>query len=84
MQKTLVHLLIQGLDFAIAFPISPFMPYANGISHLYQLNESVPILRSLNFIQSLKVHPASKQCRTRSDAAFCGVWSGSTLFVGVP
>ena len=45
MQKTLVHLLIQGLDFAIAFPIYPFMPYANGISHLYQLNESVPILR---------------------------------------
>ena len=35
---------------------------------------------SINSIQILKVHSVNKQCRTRSDDAFCGVLSGPVLF----
>ena len=36
------------------------------------------------FIQILKEFSVSKQWRTWSDAAFCGVWSGFALFAYVP
>ena len=36
------------------------------------------------FIQILIEHSVSKQCRSWSDATFCGVWSGSARFAYVP
>ena len=36
------------------------------------------------FVQILIEHSVSKQCWPCSDAAFCDVCSGSTLFVDVP
>ena len=36
------------------------------------------------FLQILKEHSISKQCRSWSVTAYCGVWSGSALFAFVP
>ena len=36
------------------------------------------------FIQILKETSVSKQWRTWSDSAFCGVWSSFALFADVP
>ena len=58
-----------------------FMP--NGISQCYQLDQSIStsILRDMGvvfiLIQILIEHSVSKQWLPWSDAAFCGVWSGS-------
>ena len=66
---------------------NPHLP--NGFSHLYQLDESIFHLRSvwcmffILFIFFIEI-PVSKQCRPWSDAAFCGIWSGSALFAYVP
>ena len=57
------------------FSIDPFM--LNIFSHSYQLDVSVSNFRVVgsfyHFIQILKETSVSKQWKTRSDAAFCGV-----------
>ena len=61
----------------------------NEMSHFYQLDQSISVLRviecvfSLTFIQILLEHSVSKQWRSWSDTALCGVWSGSALFAYV-
>ena len=61
----------------------------NGLSHPYQLNQSIFHLRGvfkrffIFIIFQIEI-PMSKQCRPWSDAAFYGVWSGSALFAYVP
>ena len=66
--------------------INPFMP--NVFSHPYQLDDSISNFRGVGwfsiFIQILKGTSVSKQWRTWSDTAFCGVWSGFALFADVP
>ena len=67
--------------------INPHLP--NGLSEPYQLDESIFYLRGVwctffIFIIFLIEIPVSKPCRPWSDAAFCGIWSGSALFVYVP
>ena len=66
--------------------INPFMP--GGISHCYQLDQSISVLRVVgwyfSFFNNIFIgHSVSKQCRTRSDAALSGVWSGSAVFANV-
>ena len=56
----------------------------NVISHPYQFDQSISVLVVLISIQILLERSVSKEWRTWSDAAFCGVWSGSTLFAYVP
>ena len=60
------------MDFSI--PINCTRPFPN-------LGVSGPFF----YFDFFKIEfPVSKQCRPWSDAAFCGVWSGSTLFAYVP
>ena len=61
----------------------------NVFSHPYQLGESISNFRVVGwyfffFIQFLEETSVSKQLNPWSDAAFCGVWSGSDLFAYVP
>ena len=60
---------------------NPFKP--NGISHCYQLEQSISVLRDIGWYFSIE-NSASKQCRPRHDTAFYGVYSGSALFTFVP
>ena len=69
--------------------INPLKP--NEISLYFQLGQSIPVLRIANwyfflyiFIQFSIEHSVNKQWRTWSDAALCGVWSGTALFAYVP
>ena len=69
------------------FILNPHLP--NGLSHPYQLDESIFHLRGVwctffIFIIFLIQIPESKQCRPWSDAAFYGIWFGSALFAYVP
>ena len=70
----LISWTIQTLPMLIV--INPYK--SNGISHSYHLDQSISVLRvpGLNFPLLFKF----KHCRTWSDAAFYGAWSGSTLF----
>ena len=65
---------------------NPVIP--NGISHRYQLEQSISVLRGVRWYfllyQVLIENYASKQWRPWSYAAICGVWSGSALFAFVP
>ena len=67
------------------------------LTHLNRMNFPISIGRTslfrilgvlgvffFNFIQILIEHSVSKQWKPGSDAASCGVWSGSALFAYVP
>ena len=64
--------------------LNPYKP--SGLAHPYQLDVSVSNFRGVwctfSFLILFQTEiPVSEQWRPWSDAAFCGVWSGSTLFV---
>ena len=66
---------------------NPLIP--NGLFYLYLwvrpcLMERVSALASFFMIYYGNSYISCKQCRPWSDAAFCGVWSGSSLFVSIP
>ena len=65
---------------------NPHLP--NGLSHPYQLDESIIHLRGVWYTYFICIiffiEISIEQCRPWSDAAFCGVWSGSALFAYVP
>ena len=80
-----MFLIDQMYDASCSF--NQFKP--TGISHRYQLEQSISVLRDVGwyffiFIQILIENSASKRWRSRPDTAFCGVWSGSALFAYVP
>ena len=67
--------------------LNPHLP--SGSVHPYQLDESISNFRGVRysffiFILFWIEIPVSKQCRPWSDAAFCGIRSGSALFAYVP
>ena len=65
--------------------INPHLP--NGLFHPYQWPSPFQILGVssvlFHFLFQIEI-PVSKQWRPWSDAALCGVWSGSALFAYVP
>ena len=66
--------------------INPFWP--NGIPHCYQFDELLGGI--LHFYSNFNITFCKQTVETlirrrrTSDAAFCGVWSGSVLFAYVP
>ena len=67
--------------------LNPFMP--NWFFYLNSLDRSISYIRGLWLVFIIimfcrNVWTYCIQCRAWSDAAFCGVWSGSTLFANVP
>ena len=61
----------------------------NGLSHPYQLDESIFIFRGVKsiffiFISFFDEFPVSKQNSPRWDGAFYGVTPGAIMFVYVP
>ena len=74
------------LQLQVLSVINPHLP--SGPIHPYQLDESISNFRGVwcpffIFILFRKDIPARKQWRPWSDAALCGVWSGSALFAFV-
>ena len=61
---------------------SLFMPYAISRTYQFEFKDSWVVI--CNFIQIIKEHYVSKWWGTWSDAAFCGLCSGSALFADVP
>ena len=73
----------ENLSSEVCDQVNPHLP--NGLSHPYQLDESVFHLRGIwctffIFIIFFIEIPVSKQCRPWE----CGIWSGSALFAYVP
>ena len=63
--------------------INPFL--TSGLVHSYHSDNPIYSFRGFwwnisTFIVLCIEIPVSKQCRPWSDAAFCGVWTGSALF----
>ena len=63
--------------------------YTGGLFHCYMLDENICNFRGvrLSFFRNLYKKNGCmfcKQWRPWSDAAFCGIWSGSALFAKVP
>ena len=76
----------KSLPVRFYFDFNPFMH--NGISHCYQFDQCISISRVVGLyfilIQILIEQSVSKQWIPWSDAAICGVWSGSALFAIYP
>ena len=67
--------------------LNPFMP--SGFFYFESLDRSISSRRDVWFIFIITMLYRNscikrKQCRHSSDAAFCGVLSGSTLFANIP
>ena len=76
-------------DMCMRTQINPFM--TSGLFYLIFSDRSMSDIRGvwLVFINTCTMFYRNsciwcKQCRPWSDAVFCGVWSGSTLFANVP
>ena len=69
------------------YRINPFMP--SGLFYLKSLDRSICYIRGARLVFIIAMFCRNfwtyhKHCRPWSDAAYRGVWSGSTVFVNVP
>ena len=70
----------------VSISLNPFMP--SGLFYLKSLDRSISNRRGVWVVFIITIffrnsYILCKQCWPWSDAAFCGVWSGSTVFANV-